>query len=147
MEPIEGILEAKGHTLHVVATSATVLDAVTTMCSAHVGAVLVMDADDQLAGIFSERDLMTRVVLSGKDAATTPVVDVMTHDVTCVALDVPILDAMEIMTERRVRHLPVADRRRIVGLVSIGDLVRWTLHDQAVEIEHLQDYVTGRYPG
>jgi len=146
MEPIQAILEQKGREVHVVARDATVLDAVGTMCRAHVGAVLVMEGD-QLCGIFSERDLMSRVVLAGKDPATTPVAAVMTADVTSIAPDIPAHDAMALMTNRRVRHLPVAEGRRIVGLVSIGDLVRWTLHDREAEIAHLQDYVSGRYPG
>jgi CBS domain-containing protein len=146
MEPIEAILQTKGREVHVVTRDATVLDAVGTMCRAHVGAVLVMDGD-QLAGIFSERDLMSRVVLAGKDPAKTPVSEVMTRDVKSIAPDVSAHEAMSLMTNRRVRHLPVAEGRRIVGLVSIGDLVRWTLHDREAEIANLQDYVSGRYPG
>jgi len=146
MEPIQAILDQKGRELHIVARDATVLDAVGTMCRAHVGAVLVMEGD-QLCGIFSERDLMSRVVLAGKEPSKTPVAEVMTTQVTSIAPDVSAHDAMSLMTDRRVRHLPVAEGRRIVGLVSIGDLVRWTLHDREAEIAHLQDYVSGRYPG
>jgi CBS domain-containing protein len=146
MEPIQAILDQKGREIHVVARDATVLDAVGTMCRAHVGAVLVMEGD-RLCGIFSERDLMSRVVLAGKEPSTTPVAEVMTTEVTSIAPDVSAHDAMALMTDRRVRHLPVAEGRRIVGLVSIGDLVRWTLHDREAEIANLQDYVSGRYPG
>jgi CBS domain-containing protein len=146
MHPVESILETKGRHVHVVSRDASVIDAVEAMCRAHVGAVLVMDGD-RLAGIFSERDLMTRVVLARRDPASTPVADVMTRDVVCVEKDTSPGDAMAVMTIRRVRHLPVADGRRIVGVVSIGDFVRWSLHDREEQIAQLHDYVAGRYPG
>jgi CBS domain-containing protein len=116
------------------------------MCRAHVGALLVM-RDQTIVGIFSERDLMTRVVLARRDPALTRVGDVMTHDVICVRGDLSPHEAMDLVTTRRVRHLPVVDGRRPIGVVSIGDLVRWTLRDREHAIEQLQDYVTGRYPG
>jgi CBS domain-containing protein len=103
--------------------------------------------DQTLVGIFSERDLMTRVVLAPRDPALTRVGDVMTRDVFCVRSDVSRHDAMDLITTRRVRHLPVVDGRRLIGVVSIGDLVRWTLREREHAIEQLQDYVTGRYPG
>ena len=147
MKPIERILEAKGRELSVTALSDTVLAATEAMCAARVGSLLVMDGD-VLRGIFSERDLLTRVVLARRDPSTTSVGDVMTTDVVCIAPDLPVRDAMAIMTERRVRHLPVvALDRHVIGLVSIGDLVRWTLEENTVEIDHLRGYVEGRYPG
>jgi CBS domain-containing protein len=146
MHALERILETKGNEVHVVSRGARVIEAVDAMCRAHVGAVLVMDGD-RLAGIFSERDLMTRVVLARRDPASTPVAEVMTPDVVCVERDISPADAMALMTNRRVRHLPVADGRRIIGVVSIGDFVRWSLHDQEEQIAQLHDYVAGRYPG
>ena len=146
MQPLETVLEQKGGDVHAVEVSATVLQAVDKMCRAHVGAVLVMD-DDRLVGIFSERDLMTRVVLARKDPARTPVEEVMTRDVVSIAVETTPREAMAIVTERRVRHLPVVVGRRIVGVVSIGDLVRCSLEDREHEISDLQDYVAGRYPG
>ncbi|HTQ41985.1 MAG TPA: CBS domain-containing protein [Polyangiaceae bacterium] len=146
MKPIERILEAKGRELSVTALGDTVLAATEAMCAARVGSLLVMDGD-ALRGIFSERDLLTRVVLARRDPSTTRVGDVMTTDVVCIAPDLSVRDAMGIMTERRVRHLPVVLDRRVIGLVSIGDLVRWTLEESTVEIDHLRGYVEGRYPG
>jgi CBS domain-containing protein len=146
MHPLEVVLETKGRGIHVISHDASVLEAVDVMCRAHVGAVLVMRGD-ALSGIFSERDLMTRVVLARKDPAQTPVAAVMSRDVVCVERDLSPGDALALMTSRRVRHLPVVDGRSIVGLVSIGDLVRWTLHDREMEIAQLHDYVAGRYPG
>ena len=146
METLESMLEHKGSDIHAVEVTATVLDAVKKMSHAHVGAILVMD-DVHLAGIFSERDLMTRVVLAGKDPERTRVREVMTRGIVSVRLQTTPREAMSIMTKRRVRHLPVISGARIVGVVSIGDLVRSTLEDREHELAALHDYVTGRYPG
>jgi CBS domain-containing protein len=153
MGPIENILTAKGHELYVAAPEDTVLTAVTAMCAAQISSLLIMEGD-VLSGIFCERDLMTRVVLARLDPDTTTLGDVMTRDVVCIAPDVSVRDAMRVMTARRVRHLPVANDRRIIGLVSIGDLVRWTAEEHTHQIEDgnhliadLNDYVSGRYPG
>jgi CBS domain-containing protein len=146
MGPIENILEEKGRTLHVIAPDANVLEAVDTMCNVHVGALLVME-DQTLVGVFSERDLMTRIVLTGLDPARTLVGDVMTRYVISVSTDATPHDVMTLMTNHRVRHVPVVEGHRVVGLVSVGDLVRWTIHDQSHTIAQLEDYVTGRYPG
>ncbi len=146
MQALEAVLEHKGSEVHAVEATATVLQAVDKMCEAHVGAVLVMDGD-QLAGVFSERDLMTRVVLARKDPARTLVGEVMTREVLSIALDTDPREAMALMTKRRVRHLPLVTGRRIVGVVSIGDLVRWTLDEREHEIAELHEYVSGRYPG
>ncbi len=146
MDPLDLIMEEKGNNVHVVSRDCSVLAAVEAMSVAHVGALLVMD-DSRLAGIFSERDLMRRVVLEQRDPACTPVGDVMTHEVVCVPRDCTPRNAMELLTERRVRHLPVVDGNRIVGIISIGDLVRWTIRDREQQLEEMTDYVTGRYPG
>jgi CBS domain-containing protein len=146
MNAMESILDGKGHKLHVVTPDATVLEAVEAMCRVRVGALLVCEGDT-LVGIFSERDLMTRVVLAQRKAEDTRVRDVMTPDPISIAPDIAPHHAMAIMTEHRVRHLPVVDGRRILGVVSIGDLVRWTIQDREHEIERLADYVSGRYPG
>ena len=145
MNPIERILEVKGHELHVTTPGDTVLAATEAMCAARVGALLVMDGV-QLRGIFSERDLMTRVVLRRRDPSTTEVGDVMTREVVCIGPDSSVRDALGIVTKGRVRHLPVVLDGRIIGLVSIGDLVRWTLEENTVEIDHLRGYIEGRYP-
>jgi CBS domain-containing protein len=146
MRPLDIILEDKGRAVHVIAPHAAVLEAVDMMCQAHVGALLVMQGDT-LVGIFSERDLLNRVVLSRLDPALTCVGDVMTRSVVCVEADVSPDEAMAIITSRRVRHLPVVEGRRIVGVVSIGDLLRWAIHDREYAVEQLQEYVTGKYPG
>jgi CBS domain-containing protein len=147
METLELVLESKGSTtVHVVVPETTVVEAVDQMCAAHVGALLVVRGDT-LVGVFSERDLMTRVVLDQRDPATTHIGEVMTPGAVSVPLDTSAHDAMALMTSRRVRHLPVTDGRRIAGVVSIGDLVRWAVTDRDRLISELQEYVTGRYPG
>ena len=146
MQSLDLILEEKGRELQVIAPEATVAEAVSTMCQARVGALLVMQSDT-LVGIFSERDVMSRVVVVGLDPKRTRVGDVMTRNVVCVEIDVSPDEAMAIITDRRMRHLPVVDGRRVVGVVSIGDLVRWAIRDREQSIEQLREYVTGRYPG
>jgi CBS domain-containing protein len=146
MNPIETILELKGHHVYVVSPDETVLGAVEAMCMAKVGSLVVMEGRE-LVGIFAERDLMTRVVLARRDPSTTKVGDVMTREVVCIASDVSPQAAMAIITDRRLRHLPVIGERGIEGLVSIGDLVRWSLTCKDREIGELTEYVAGRYPG
>jgi CBS domain-containing protein len=146
MQSLDLILEEKGRELQVIAPEATVIEAVGAMCEARVGALLVMQSN-MLVGIFSERDVMSRVVLVGLDPRATCVGDVMTRDVVCVATDVSPDEAMAIITNRRLRHLPVVQGRRVVGVVSIGDLVHWAIRDREQSIEQLYDYVNGKYPG
>jgi CBS domain-containing protein len=146
MATLHPILETKGRTVHRIAPGAPVLFAVNEMCRHHVGALLVMDGEAP-AGIVTERDLLTRLLLERRDPATTRVEEVMTKDVVCIELDSSPHEAMRVMTERRCRHLPVMVDGRIAGLVSIGDLVRWASQSQEFEIRMLQDYVAGKYPG
>lgn len=146
MDVIEAILEAKGSRLHAVAPDAAVVDAVETMCAARVGALLVMNGG-KLLGIFSERDLMTRVVLARLNPSRILVKDVMTQKTVCIGLSASPRNAMSIMSRCRVRHLPVVYESRVVGVVSIGDLVRWSTRTREREVQDLRGYVAGHYPG
>ena len=146
MDRVETILETKGDTIHTTVPEATVIEAVDQMCRLHVGALVVV-REESIVGIFSERDLMTRVVLEQRDPSTTHVGEVMTTGVVSVNCDTSTHDAMELMTNERVRHLPVTDGARMVGLVSIGDLVRWVIADRERLVVELEGYVAGRYPG
>ncbi len=146
METVGNILGDKGGQVYKVGPDTTVLHAVQQMCAVRVGAVLVCDGT-ACSGIFTERDLMARVILNGLDPTTTRVTEVMTVDVTCVQPSTPASEAMAIMTERRCRHLPVVEGGEIVGVVSIGDLVRWDSRNQAFELRMLTDYIHGKYPG
>jgi CBS domain-containing protein len=147
MHTVATILEEKGsRVVHSVKPHATVFEAVEKMASVKIGAVLVCD-EGRPVGIFSERDLLTRVILERRDPASTRVGDVMSAEIACVDLGTPTEEAMAIMTERRCRHLPVVDAESLVGLVSIGDLVRHTSQDQEFEIRMLTHYIHGKYPG
>jgi CBS domain-containing protein len=145
MDTIEAIIEEKGHAVITVAPESSVRDAVELMCRRKVGAVMVCSGPG-CAGIFSERDLMNRVVLAGRDPDTTLVGEVMTREVVCVEPTTSNSEAMAIMTERHCRHLPVVREGRVVGVVSIGDLVRHESHNQRFEIRMLTNYIHGKYP-
>jgi CBS domain-containing protein len=142
---IESILDDKGRVIHSVAPDGTVLETVRKMNQAGVGAVLVLD-QERLVGIFTERDILTRVLEQGRDPAATRVRDVMTPRVAAVSSATTVAEAMAIMTEKRCRHLPVFDENRLMGVVSIGDLTRWMVHDRNFLIEQLTNYVTDQYP-
>ncbi|HPC82511.1 MAG TPA: CBS domain-containing protein [Thermoanaerobaculaceae bacterium] len=146
MDTIESIIDEKGRTVFTIRPQASVTEAVQLMTRRRVGAVLVCE-EDRCVGIFTERDLMNRVVLTGRDPAATPVAEVMTPEVACVEPGTTAAEAMAIMTERRCRHLPVVEGGRVVGIVSIGDLVRRESRSQQFEIRMLTDYIQGKYPG
>jgi CBS domain-containing protein len=144
METVADILGYKGTEVHSVTPDTAVLTAVERMCERHVGALMVCNAGIPL-GIFSERDLMKRVILARKDPTATPVSEVMTTEVLCIGPETTAREAMAIMTDQRCRHLPVVTGGKIAGILSIGDLVRWASHEQAFEIQLLTDYVRGVY--
>jgi CBS domain-containing protein len=144
MESVGDILEEKGHEVHAITPQATVFEAVEIMCAHRVGALLVATSNATY-GIISERDVMTRVILERRDPAGTRVHEVMTHAVACVRPSTGAREAMAVMTERRCRHLPVVADGGIVGMVSIGDLVRAASREQEFQIRMLTEYVHGGY--
>ncbi|WP_437604043.1 CBS domain-containing protein [Sorangium sp. So ce590] len=144
MDSVGEILNRKGRNVYTIAPEATVFEAVQSMCVRHVGALLV-SIDGSPSGIISERDVMTRVILAWRDPATTPVAEVMTCEVVCVEPSTTARQAMAVMTERRCRHLPVVQDGRVVGMISIGDLVHWASREQEAEIKMLTEYVQGVY--
>ncbi|OFV83331.1 MAG: hypothetical protein A2Y78_07410 [Acidobacteria bacterium RBG_13_68_16] len=146
MDTIASILKEKGTSVHHASGEVTVLAAVEMMSARRIGALMVCE-EGRPIGIFSERDLMTRVILAGRDPATTTVEEVMSKDVIFVEPTTRTEEAMAVMTERRCRHLPVVSEGRVVGLISIGDLVRWVSRDQQFQIRQLEDYICGKYPG
>ena len=146
MSALRTILEGKGSNVHYVGPGATVLEAVRRMCQNRIGALLVEEHDEAI-GIISERDIMARLVLERRDPASTRVADIMTRNVLCIDPDQEPEQAMALMTEHRVRHLPVVEGRTVIGMLSIGDLVRWVSRNQDFEIRSLRDYVNGVYPG
>lgn len=139
---VRTILEEKGHETFSVKPGEHVLSAVRAMCERRVGAILVCE-NDEVIGILSERDVMTRVILEGRAPDQTLVRDVMTRDVVAIDPKTSTMEAMAIMTKRRCRHLPVMDGGKVVGVLSIGDLVRHVSAAQEYEIRMLTDYVSG----
>ena len=146
MGALRTILEDKDQTIHAVGPETSVLEAFGKMCQCRVGALLV-EEDGHPIGILSERDIMTRLVLEQRDPAMTTVSEIMTPEVLCIDPDRSPEEAMSLMTARRVRHLPVVEGRSVVGIVSIGDLVRWASRNQDYEIRTLREYVSGVYAG
>jgi CBS domain-containing protein len=146
MDTVDQILKEKGSKVHKATPGDTVVEAVERMCSEKVGALLVCEAGHPV-GMFTERDLMTKVILGRLDPATTTVGEVMSREVVYVEPTAGASEAMAVMTERRCRHLPVASEGRLLGIVSIGDLVRWASRSQEFEIRKLTDYIHGKYPG
>jgi CBS domain-containing protein len=143
MGHVSDILEAKGHDVLEIGGSATVLDAVTRMVEGNVGSLLVMEGG-RLAGIVTERDYLRRVTLEGRDERTTPVSEIMTKEIAYVTPATSIEECMAAMTERRIRHLPVlSEEKQVVGIVSIGDVVKFQSQEQRVQIEFLTEYISG----
>ncbi len=145
MDKVKRLIEEKDQAIYSVHPGITVWEAVRTMAGHHIGAILVMD-EGHLVGIFSERDLLVRVILAGLDPAATPVKAVMSADMVYVTPDTTIHEAMAVMTQRRCRHLPVMEGQELKGMVSIGDCTRWASRDQDYTIHHLQEYIHGKYP-
>jgi CBS domain-containing protein len=140
---IADILSAKSGDVIRIDADATVFDAVKAMVGANVGALLVTEGED-IVGIFTERDYMRRIAVEGRTSRTTPVSEVMSSPVICVTPETSIEESMALMTDRRIRHAPVTDGGMLVGIVSIGDLVKFQSRQQSFEIKYLKDYITAR---
>jgi CBS domain-containing protein len=140
MPTVRQLLEAKTPAVHSTPPDAPVLDALRTMAEHGIGAVLVMDGA-RLVGILSERDYARKVVLHGRTSADTPVRDIMSVDVVTAAPDDSVEHCMQLMTERRIRHLPVLEAGEVTGIVSIGDLVKAVIEDQQQALDQLQRYI------
>ena len=146
VDKISEVLQRKSGDVWWLAPDATVYEAIELMADRGVGALLVM-SDGKLVGILSERDYARKVILKGKHSKETVISEIMTNDVISVTPDESVDDCMEIMTRNRVRHLPVVDGDSVVGMVSIGDLVKWIISGQEAAIRQLEDYISGKYPG
>lgn len=142
MVTVKMLLEAKKKGFWTVRRDTSAYEALQIMAENDVGALLVVGKDKDLLGIFTERDYSRKVVLKGKSSKDTPVGDLMTETVYCVGPDDPIESCMNIMNYNRIRHLPVLDRGRLVGLVSIRDVVNMIISERESTIKHLQEYIT-----
>jgi len=143
---VDAILKLKGSQVWTIPGDATVFEAIQLMAQRNIGA-LVVATGGRLEGIFTERDYTRKVALYGKSSKDTRVREILSPNLVVAARDNTIEECMRMMTENRVRHLPVLEGDELAGIVSIGDLVNWIINAQSVEILQLQSYITGQYPG
>ena len=142
---VSAILAHKGSAVWSIAPNATVFDAIQLMADKNVGALPVVE-NGKLAGIISERDYTRKVILKGKSSKETPVRDIMTQELVTAGAGDSVTECMRVMTEKRIRHLPVMEGSKMIGLISIGDLVRRIISAQTATIDNLEKYITGDYP-
>ncbi len=143
MKTVTQLLRTKGQQVLSVAPDLPVFEALEVMADKNVGALLVVEGE-RLVGVFSERDYARKVILKGKSSKDTPVREIMSSHVLYVRPEQTIEDCMALMTDKRVRHLPVMEEGRVVGVISIGDVVKAIIAEQEFIIEQLQNYITGR---
>lgn len=141
MSQVKHLLESKGSTIFSIAPEAPVLEAIKRMAEHRVGALLVMRGE-RLVGVVSERDYARKVILQGRSSSQTAVSDIMSSEPVTVGPDTDVFDCMRLCTDSRIRHLPVVQGNEVVGVISIGDLVKAVIDAQAEQIEHLQRYIT-----
>ncbi len=142
---VDALLKAKGHVVWSISPDAMVYDAISMLAEKNVGALMVME-DEMLVGIFSERDYTRKVALLGKNSRTTRVREVLSSGIVPVSLQATVEDCMRLMTEHRIRHLPVVEKNQVLGVLSIGDLVNWIITAQQAKIDQLENYIAGSYP-
>jgi CBS domain-containing protein len=146
VDTLGSLLQFKGRQVWSIAPTATVYEAIEQMSEKSVGALLVL-SEGRLAGIISERDYARKVILMERSSKDTQVWEIMTDRVITASPHNTVEECMRSMTEHRIRHLPVLDGDTVIGVVSIGDLVNWTITAHEETIVHLQGYIEGRYPG
>jgi len=141
MKTLRRVLEAKGHDVYSTTPDATVFDALKEMADRDVGALIVLK-DGKVVGVFSERDYARKIILLGRSSRETAVHEIMTSRVVFARPDLKLDECLALMTDKRIRHLPVMDEGELVGVVSIGDLVKGIIDHQRFVIEQLEGYVT-----
>jgi CBS domain-containing protein len=144
-DTVRAVLDHKGIGVCAVMPETPVYEALEIMADKDIGAVLVME-DADLCGIFSERDYARKVILQGKASRETTVGEIMTSPPVVTTLEQSVDDCLRLMTDNRIRHLPVVSQEAVIGVLSIGDLVNWIIRRQEEEIHHLHHYITGSYP-
>ncbi|MBC7361975.1 MAG: CBS domain-containing protein [Candidatus Aminicenantes bacterium] len=144
MITVKQMLEEKGHQVWTISPEATVYEALKIMADKGIGALIVVE-NDQVVGVISERDYARKVVLKGKSSLDTPVKEIMSTQVYFVDPNCTAEECMALMTEKRIRHLPVIQENKLIGVISIGDVVKSIITSQKITIEHLQNYIMGKY--
>jgi len=142
MKLVKHLLDAKGRHIISVTPDTSVLDAIKLMAEKAIGSLVVMD-DGELCGILSERDYARKVIIKGRSSESTRVSEIMTATVLTTSSAQTVTDCMALMTEKRIRHLPVLEDNKVIGMISIGDLVQAIIADQQEEIEQLEQYISG----
>jgi CBS domain-containing protein len=146
VDAVRLVLKQKGQNIWYVSPDACVYDAIEMMAEKYIGALLVV-SEGNLVGVVSERDYARKVILQGKSSKQTQVKEIMTSPAIFVTPEQTVEDSMRIMTEKHIRHLPVVENGTILGVVSIGDLVKWVISAQEQTISQLHNYITNKYPG
>lgn len=141
MPTIQALIDRKGGEVHAVGPDASVLEAAQLMNRRGIGGVVVIDANEQVVGIFTERDILRRVVASGRDAARTPVRDVATIGVVTMPLHTSIDECAALMSARRIRHLPILEEGRLVGMVTTGDLLAYRVAESEATLQYMSSYL------
>jgi CBS domain-containing protein len=142
MKLVKHLLDGKGRDIVSVVPDSTVLEAIILMADKAIGSLMVM-VDDELLGIVTERDYARKVIIKGRSSKSTRVSEIMTTGVFTTSSTESVNDCMSLMTEKRIRHLPVLEGNRVIGMISIGDLVQAIISDQKEEIEQLENYISG----
>jgi len=143
MRSVKDILEEKGTQVYAVSPDATVYEALQIMADKNVGALMVIEGDT-VAGLVSERDYARKIILKGKFSKDVPVREIMTVDIIRIGPDNDVEYCMELMTDKRVRHLPVFENDRLIGIISIGDIVKAIIEHKEEIIEQLENYIKGK---
>jgi len=143
MKLVKHLLDTKGRHIMSISPDASVFDAIKLMADKSIGSLVVMDDVGKLLGIVTERDYARKVIVKGRSSKGTLVAEIMSTDVMTAASDNRVDQCMELMTNRKIRHLPVVEDDMVIGLISIGDLVQAIIADQKEEIEHLEHYISG----
>jgi CBS domain-containing protein len=146
LDTVRSVLRSKGQEVWQISPDACVYDAIEMMALKRVGALLVI-SEGRLVGVVSERDYARKVILQGKSSKESLVKEIMASPAICVTPDQSVESCMRVMTEKHIRHLPVVEEGGILGVVSIGDLVKWMISAQRHTISQLHDYISNKYPG
>lgn len=141
MGKVKNILKTKGHAVFSVTPDVTVYKAIELMCEKNIGGLLITE-DEKLKGIFTERDYARKLILKGKSSKDTLISELMTANPISVTPDSTIEECMKLMTDKRIRHLPVVENDKLIGMISIGDVVRFIIDEQKGIIEYLENYIT-----